>query len=167
MRPTLKSVLTSADITGIGAQATFLVFNIEVGFSRTNIDSLCGIERPIERGQRHQGFIGEKGRVIKEEREDKRMTSPSFLERADIQRRRADDHVVPGALNRMVGALIIPAEHRPRDACPVTVQPNSLNTQGDNRCYALSQRQINLSKVVTSHIILRVSASQLVNTKWR
>jgi hypothetical protein len=67
MRPTLESVLTSADIIGISAQATLLVFNIEVGFSRTNIDSLCGIERPVERGQRHQGFIGEKGRVIKEE----------------------------------------------------------------------------------------------------
>jgi hypothetical protein len=69
IRPTLESVLTSADITGIGAQATLLVFNIEVGFSRTNIDSLCGIGRSTKKGQRHQGFIGEKGRVIKEERE--------------------------------------------------------------------------------------------------
>ncbi len=94
------------------------------------------------------------------------MTSPSFRERADIQRRRADDCVVQGALNRVVGALIIPAEHRPRDACPMIVQPNSLNTQGDSRCCALSQCQISLSKVVTSHIILRVSASQLMNTKW-
>jgi hypothetical protein len=53
MRPTLESVLTNADITEIGAQATLLVFNIEVGFSRTNINFLFRIERPVERGQRH------------------------------------------------------------------------------------------------------------------
>ena len=34
VRPTLEFVLTSADITGIGAQATLLVFNNEVGFSK-------------------------------------------------------------------------------------------------------------------------------------
>ena len=65
-----------------------------------------------------------------------------------------------------LGALIISADHKPRDARFVTIQPNSLNAQGDSRWYALIQCQINLSKVVTSDIILRVSASQLVNTKW-
>jgi hypothetical protein len=60
---------------------------------------------------------------------------------------------------------MIPAEHRPRDARPVTVQSNSLNEQGDTRYCALRQRQINLSKVVTSHITLKVSASQLVKPK--
>ena len=61
---------------------------------------------------------------------------------------------------------MIPADHRPRDARPLIVQPNSLNEQGDNNCCALYQHQINLSKVVTSHITLRVSASQLVKPKW-
>ena len=53
-----------------------------------------------------------------------------------------DAHNIPGALNRVVGTLMIPAEHKPRDARPVIVQPNSLNEQGDSRCYALYQRQI-------------------------
>ena len=70
---TLESVLTSTDITGIGAQAALLVFNLEVGFPRTNIDSLYGIGRSTKKGQRHQGFIGEKGRVIKEERKMPRL----------------------------------------------------------------------------------------------
>jgi hypothetical protein len=34
VRPTLEFVLTSANITGIGAQVTLLVFNNEVGFSK-------------------------------------------------------------------------------------------------------------------------------------
>lgn len=62
MKPTLEFVLTTADITGIGAPATLLVFNNEVGFSKTNIDSLCGIGRSTKRGQRHQRFFGEKGK---------------------------------------------------------------------------------------------------------
>ena len=61
---------------------------------------------------------------------------------------------------------MIPADHRPRDARSVIVQPNSLNEQGDSRCCALYQHQINLSKIVISHITLRVSASQLVKPKW-
>jgi hypothetical protein len=94
------------------------------------------------------------------------MTPPSFYKRTTFQKRRADVHDIPDALNRVVGALIIPAEYRPRDARPVTVQPNSLNVLGDSRSCVLSQCQINLSNFVTGHIILRVSASQLVNTKW-
>jgi hypothetical protein len=34
IRPIQKSVLTSANITGIGAPTTLLVFNNEVGFSK-------------------------------------------------------------------------------------------------------------------------------------
>ena len=64
MKPTLEFVLTTADITGIGALSTLLVFNNEVGFSKRNIDSLCGIGRSTKKGQRHQGFIGEKGKHI-------------------------------------------------------------------------------------------------------
>jgi hypothetical protein len=52
-------VLTSADITGIGAQVALQLFNI---------DSLCGIGRSTKKGRRDQGFIGKKGRVIKDNR---------------------------------------------------------------------------------------------------
>ena len=44
------SVLKSADITRIGAPVTLLVLNIEVGFSKTNVDSLCGIGRSTKKG---------------------------------------------------------------------------------------------------------------------
>ena len=53
------SVLTSADIKGIGAQAALRLFNM---------DSLYGIGRSTKKGRRDQGFIGEKGRVIKDNR---------------------------------------------------------------------------------------------------
>ncbi|KAG5528304.1 hypothetical protein RHGRI_029095 [Rhododendron griersonianum] len=45
VEPTLELVLTRSDITGLGASATLLVFNNEVGFSKENIDSLCSIGR--------------------------------------------------------------------------------------------------------------------------
>ena len=70
---TLESVPTSANITGIDAQAALLMFNLEVGFFKTNIDSFYGVGRSTKKGQRHQGFIGEKGRVIKGEREVPRL----------------------------------------------------------------------------------------------
>ncbi|PRQ46161.1 putative histidine kinase-like ATPase domain-containing protein [Rosa chinensis] len=41
--PEMKFVLTKEDITETGAPATLLVFNNEVGFSRENMDSICGI----------------------------------------------------------------------------------------------------------------------------
>ena len=53
------SVLTSADITGISAQVALRLFNI---------DSFCGIGRSTKKGRRDQGFIEEKGRVIKDNR---------------------------------------------------------------------------------------------------
>ena len=77
----------------------------------------------------------------------KRMTPASFHEHTTFWKRRADIHGIPGALNRAVGALMIPVEHRPLDTRPVTIQPNSLNEPGDNRCCSLCQRQINLSKL--------------------
>uniref|UniRef100_A0A2N9IXA9 Uncharacterized protein n=1 Tax=Fagus sylvatica TaxID=28930 RepID=A0A2N9IXA9_FAGSY len=97
-----------------------------------------GERRSTKKSQRHQGFIREKGRVIKEEREASRLHQISG------NGGRADIHGVPGALNRVVGVLIIAAEHKPRDARPVTIQSNSLNKQGDSRYCALCQRQINL-----------------------
>ncbi|KAL4644533.1 hypothetical protein ACB092_02G171500 [Castanea dentata] len=50
VKPTLEFVLTTGDITGIGAPSTLLVFNNEVGFSKRNIDSLCGIGRSTKKG---------------------------------------------------------------------------------------------------------------------
>ncbi|RXH91522.1 hypothetical protein DVH24_020545 [Malus domestica] len=61
IEPTLEFVLTKKDITGSGAPATLLVFNNEVGFSRSNIDSICSVGRSTKKGKRHLGFIGEKG----------------------------------------------------------------------------------------------------------
>ena len=54
----------------------------------------------------------------------KRMTPASFHEQMTFWKRRADIHGILGALNRVVGALMIPAEHRPRDARLVTAQLN-------------------------------------------
>ncbi len=103
MRPTLESVLTSADIIGIGAQAALLVFNIEVGFSRTNIDSLCDIGRSAKKSRRHQGFIGEKGRVIKEEQEVPR------LHQINSKRGRAICAIrTPGTLGRTDDTSLLP-----------------------------------------------------------
>ena len=58
------------------------------------------------------------------------------------------------------------AKHKPRDTHPVIAQPNLLNEQGDSRCCVLCQYQISLIKAVTSHITLKVRASQLVKSKW-
>ena len=58
------------------------------------------------------------------------------------------------------------AEHIPRDTHHVTVQPNSLNEQGDSRLYVIYQHQISLIKTVISHITLKVRAPQLVKPKW-
>ena len=53
--------MTTKDITGVGAQATLLVFNNELGFSKANIDALCSIGQSTKKGKRRQGYIGEKG----------------------------------------------------------------------------------------------------------
>ena len=87
------------------------------------------------------------------------MTPAFFHERITLWERRADVHGIPDALNGVGGILMIPTEHRPQDARPVIIQPNSLTEQGDSRYCALCQHQINLSKVVTSHITLRVNTS--------
>ncbi|XP_058188028.1 uncharacterized protein LOC131304709 [Rhododendron vialii] len=61
VEPALELVLTTWDITGVGASATLLVFNNEIGFSKENIESLCSIGKSTKKGRRCQGFIGEKG----------------------------------------------------------------------------------------------------------
>ncbi|KAL4566690.1 hypothetical protein LXL04_030811 [Taraxacum kok-saghyz] len=50
--PSLEFVITSKDITNIGAPATLLVFNNDNGFSKENIESICGVgpsTRPCEK----------------------------------------------------------------------------------------------------------------------
>lgn len=59
--PALEFVITSKDITRIGATATLLVFNNENGFTPANIESICRIGKSTKRGNRSSGYIGEKG----------------------------------------------------------------------------------------------------------
>ncbi|CAD6256984.1 unnamed protein product [Miscanthus lutarioriparius] len=59
--PSLEFLITSKDITGCGASSTLLIFNNERGFSATNIESICRVGKSTKKGNRHQGYIGEKG----------------------------------------------------------------------------------------------------------
>ena len=58
----MEFLITSKDITGSGACSTLLIFNNERGFSSTNIDSICRVGKSTKKGNRHQGYIGEKGK---------------------------------------------------------------------------------------------------------
>eukprot|EP01018_Ginkgo_biloba_P010003 Gb_15824 [translate_table: standard] len=60
VKPSLEFVFTKRDITGVGAQATLLIFNNENGFSKDNIESLCSVGRSTKKGKRQGGYIGEK-----------------------------------------------------------------------------------------------------------
>ncbi|KAM7252657.1 hypothetical protein ACFE04_008166 [Oxalis oulophora] len=59
--PSLEFVVTSSDITSSGAPATLIMFNNEKGFSPKNIESICSVGRSTKKGNRKQGYIGEKG----------------------------------------------------------------------------------------------------------
>ncbi|XP_042396913.1 protein NO VEIN-like [Zingiber officinale] len=59
--PSLEFLITSKDITMTGAKTTLLLFNNEIGFSPSNIDSICRIGKSTKKGKRHLGYIGEKG----------------------------------------------------------------------------------------------------------
>ncbi|CAN6347668.1 unnamed protein product [Urochloa humidicola] len=59
--PELEFVITKKDITATGAELTLLVFNNERGFAAANIESICRIGRSTKKGNRHLGYIGEKG----------------------------------------------------------------------------------------------------------
>ncbi|KAL5717412.1 hypothetical protein ACHQM5_010417 [Ranunculus cassubicifolius] len=61
VKPSLEFIVTSRDITGTGASSTLLVFNNEKGFSAKNIESICSVGRSTKKGQRQNGYIGEKG----------------------------------------------------------------------------------------------------------
>ncbi|KAK3183207.1 hypothetical protein Dsin_030493 [Dipteronia sinensis] len=61
VNPSLEFVITSRDITGTGAAATLLMFNNEKGFSPSNINSICSVAKSTKKGNRKQGYIGEKG----------------------------------------------------------------------------------------------------------
>jgi len=60
VQPSLEFVFTSKDICEVGATATLLVFNNEIGFQKHNIDSICSVGRSTKK-KREGGYIGEKG----------------------------------------------------------------------------------------------------------
>ncbi|PRQ22351.1 hypothetical protein RchiOBHm_Chr6g0249321 [Rosa chinensis] len=62
--PEMKFVLTKEDVTETGAPATLLVFNNEVGFSRENMDSICGIFHSTKMEKRQQRLIEENGNFL-------------------------------------------------------------------------------------------------------
>ena len=64
VEPSLEFVITTRDITGVGASATLLVFNNELGFTMRNIESLCSVGRSTKKGKRQGGYIGEKGTLL-------------------------------------------------------------------------------------------------------
>ncbi|WVZ51580.1 hypothetical protein U9M48_002713 [Paspalum notatum var. saurae] len=59
--PSLEFLITSKDITGSGASSTLLIFNNERGFSSANIESIIRVGKSTKKGNRHKGYIGEKG----------------------------------------------------------------------------------------------------------
>uniref|UniRef100_A0A0D9XSE1 Protein NO VEIN C-terminal domain-containing protein n=1 Tax=Leersia perrieri TaxID=77586 RepID=A0A0D9XSE1_9ORYZ len=59
--PSLEFLVTSKDITESGASATLLIFNNEKGFSPANIESISRVGKSTKKGNRDQGYIGEKG----------------------------------------------------------------------------------------------------------
>jgi len=61
VEPSLEFMITTRDVTGVGASVTLLVFNNELGFTRRNIESLCSVGRSTKKGKRPGKYIGEKG----------------------------------------------------------------------------------------------------------
>ncbi|KAG6555261.1 hypothetical protein Mapa_003303 [Marchantia paleacea] len=61
VEPELDMVLTETDITGVGAPATLMLFNNEHGFEERHISALCSVGQSTKKGQRNEGYIGEKG----------------------------------------------------------------------------------------------------------
>lgn len=62
--PSLELVLTKEDITGVGAPATLILFNNEVGFQEAHVQALCSVGMSTKKGQRNSGYIGEKGTIL-------------------------------------------------------------------------------------------------------
>ncbi|KAL2641700.1 hypothetical protein R1flu_009287 [Riccia fluitans] len=61
VEPQLDLVLTKTDITEVGASATLILFNNELGFQERNISALCSVGQSTKKGKRNEGYIGEKG----------------------------------------------------------------------------------------------------------
>ncbi|KAH9328704.1 hypothetical protein KI387_000812, partial [Taxus chinensis] len=61
VEPSLEFFITSRDITAVGAPATLLVFYNEMGFTSSNIESLCSVGRSTKKGKKQGSYIGEKG----------------------------------------------------------------------------------------------------------
>ena len=62
VEPSVEFVMTSRDITGVGASPTLLVFNNENGFTSSDIDSVCSVGQSTKNRRKQQGgdYIGEK-----------------------------------------------------------------------------------------------------------
>nr|CAB3489865.1 unnamed protein product [Digitaria exilis] len=65
--PSLEFLITSKDITRSGASSTILIFNNERGFSSTNIESICRVGKSTKKGNRHQGYIGQRKLSVRED----------------------------------------------------------------------------------------------------
>lgn len=61
VQPSLEFVLTKEDVAKMGASATLLVLNNEVGLTFTDVDALCSVAKSTKTGKRNKGYIGYKG----------------------------------------------------------------------------------------------------------
>ncbi|CAM6092982.1 unnamed protein product [Calypogeia fissa] len=59
--PSLEMVLTGDDIARVGAEATLILFNNELGFQPAHVEALCAVGLSTKKGKRDSGYIGEKG----------------------------------------------------------------------------------------------------------
>lgn len=62
--PSLELVLTKVDVAKVGAQATLVLFNNEVGFQSQHVEALCAVGLSTKKGKRDSGYIGEKGTIL-------------------------------------------------------------------------------------------------------
>ncbi len=83
------------------------------------------MEDPLRRAEGTEASPEKKERILGNLRETD--TVSHITRTGAFSGQSTDVHSIPEALIKVVGVLITPAEHRPRDARLVTVQPNSLN----------------------------------------
>ncbi|KAK2970072.1 hypothetical protein RJ640_006545 [Escallonia rubra] len=60
LNPSSEFAITTTDITKVGAPATLLVFNKQVGFSRKNIDSFCKSGLSTKKAKETKDTLGKK-----------------------------------------------------------------------------------------------------------
>lgn len=59
--PALEYVITKKRILPLQELSRHIVFNNERSFSSANVEFVCRIGRSTKKGNRHLGYIGEKG----------------------------------------------------------------------------------------------------------